>query len=387
MPHYLKLLKELYQVNKKIGFKLGLDNIRQLNKALGHPDRAFDAIHVAGTNGKGTVSKKIAKCLECAGYKVGLFTSPHISTFRERIQINGEMISEEDVTALLSEIFGVTHEKKISATLFEIVTVLALTYFSEQNVDYAVLETGLGGRLDATNIIEPKLVVITSISLDHTDILGETLKEIAQEKAAIMKPGVPVVLGPHTPHIPRNRLCHEVSGIFTTPEEENRAIAAVAMSRLGIVPDPEGLNARLPCRMEQTIFDGVTVTFDIAHNPSALIWLFENLKDKPQQVVCGISTNKDVVSCMQVIQDHAKHMYLVEATNGRGIPVKELRNYVTGSYSVHKTIREGVLKAIKKAKKLRQGVLVCGTCYIMNEARETIGIEEPKDPVELNEKM
>ena len=221
---YEFLLQRLYQVNKFTAVKLGIDNVRQLNAAFGDPSSKYEVIHVAGTNGKGSVSYKIAKvyiavrvvlpslactiahlhvlypqALEKSGYTTGLFVSPHVSCFRERIQINGELISEEEVVETLSEVFNVSAQLRIPATFFEITTMLAFQHFAKRKVDCVVLETGLGGRLDATNIVTPTLSVITSIGMDHMRILGNTIPEIASEKAGIMKPNVPVVLGPQAP--------------------------------------------------------------------------------------------------------------------------------------------------------------------------------------------
>lgn len=196
---YQDLLKKLFAVNLHGGIKLGLKNIQQLNQLLGNPIAQFKSIHVAGTNGKGSVVTKIAKGLEEEGFRVGLYTSPHISCFRERIKINGRMIDEASVTSILERIFNVIEQEKIAATFFEITTALAFLYFAKQRVDFAVLETGLGGRLDATNIVTPLLSIITSISLEHVEQLGETIDAIASEKAGIIKPNIPVLIGPCVP--------------------------------------------------------------------------------------------------------------------------------------------------------------------------------------------
>ena len=179
---YLDLIQHLLTVNLEAGIKLGLQNVERLQEILHYPDRSFTSIHVAGTNGKGSVCIKVARALEKAGYRTGLYTSPHISSFRERIRINGKMITEEAVESILPPLFKVIEEAGIPATFFEITTFLAFLYFAREKVDFAVLETGLGGRLDATNIVSPCLSVITSISLDHTEILGGSCEEIAHEK-------------------------------------------------------------------------------------------------------------------------------------------------------------------------------------------------------------
>lgn len=172
-----------------------LGRMWQLVEALGNPQRCFPTIHVAGTKGKGSVSAMCASALQAAGYQVGLFTSPHLDDYAERIQINGRLIGHDELIALVEEVRPVIESIQALST-FEITTGLAFLYFARQDVDVAVIEVGLGGRLDATNVITPLVAVITSLSYDHTYVLGNTLAEIAREKAGIIKDGVPVVLSP-----------------------------------------------------------------------------------------------------------------------------------------------------------------------------------------------
>lgn len=174
-------------------YKPGLDTTRRLDEYFGHPHRNFKTIHIAGTNGKGSCSHTIASVLQSAGYRVGLFTSPHLLDFRERIRINGEMMPREYVVRFVEE-----HRaffEPLHPSFFELTTLMAFRYFADQHIDVAVVEVGMGGRLDCTNIIHPDLCVVTSISLDHTQYLGDTLEKIAVEKAGIIKAEVPVVIG------------------------------------------------------------------------------------------------------------------------------------------------------------------------------------------------
>ena len=189
---YGESLDYLYGL-QRFGIKLGLENIRNLLDALHHPEKSYSVIHVAGTNGKGSVSAALAEILQQAGYKTGLYTSPHLHSFTERIQVNRRPISEGDVCALTEEIRALS--TGVPATFFEFTTALALVYFARQNVDFAILETGMGGRLDATNAVTPQLTLITPISLDHVEHLGGDLATIAGEKAGILKKDVPVVIG------------------------------------------------------------------------------------------------------------------------------------------------------------------------------------------------
>ena len=185
-----------FEKNGRTGFNEGLANTLALDEHYGHPHRQFKTIHVAGTNGKGSVSHTLAAQLQAQGLRVGLYTSPHLIDFRERIRINGEMIPEDRVISFVEEFIIHNSQFTIQApSFFELTTALAFKHFAEERVDIAVIEVGLGGRLDCTNIITPVLSIITNISLDHTDMLGDTLALIAAEKAGIIKPHVPVVIG------------------------------------------------------------------------------------------------------------------------------------------------------------------------------------------------
>lgn len=211
----LKYLYESVPMFQQIGskaYKPGLETTHKLDEHFGHPHRQFKTIHIAGTNGKGSCSHTIAAVLQCAGYRVGLFTSPHLIDFRERIRINGEMIPEEYVVNFVEE-----HRaffEPLHPSFFELTTAMAFRYFADQKVDVAVIEVGMGGRLDCTNIIHPDLCVITNIGLDHTQYLGDTLTKIAKEKAGIIKEGVPVVIG---------RAQGAVKRVFTMKAKEKNA--------------------------------------------------------------------------------------------------------------------------------------------------------------------
>ena len=184
---------------QRFGIKLGLENIQRLLSALDLPAHDERIIHVAGTNGKGSTCALIDSICRSAGYRTGLFTSPHLVTFRERVQVNGEMISEKEVAAGLTKIRALLRDWNPHPTFFEIVTALALDHFLNREVEIVVLETGMGGRLDATNAIQPAVSVLTPIDFDHQKWLGDTLTKITFEKAGIIKPGVPVVSASQLP--------------------------------------------------------------------------------------------------------------------------------------------------------------------------------------------
>ena len=190
---YLFTSAPLFQNIGAGAYKEGLGNTEALDTHFGHPHRKYMTIHVAGTNGKGSVSHTLAAILQSAGYRVGLYTSPHLVDFRERIRVNGEMISKERVVKFIEE--ERSFFEPLHPSFFELATALAFKYFEEAAVDIAVIETGLGGRLDCTNIVSPILSIITNISFDHIQFLGNTLPAIAKEKAGIIKPGTPVVIG------------------------------------------------------------------------------------------------------------------------------------------------------------------------------------------------
>jgi dihydrofolate synthase/folylpolyglutamate synthase len=177
----------------KAAIKNDLNNTIALCQLLGHPERQFKCIHIAGTNGKGSCSNMLSAVMQMHGYKTGLYTSPHLVDFRERIRINGQMISEQAVIEFVEKIKD--HIDRIKPSFFEITVAMCFDYFAQSNIDIAIIETGLGGRLDSTNVIDPLLSVITNIGLDHTDLLGHTLEEIALEKAGIIKHQTPVVIG------------------------------------------------------------------------------------------------------------------------------------------------------------------------------------------------
>ena len=214
---YLFYHLPMFQRIGPAALKKDLGNILALSKALGNPHQQFRSIHLAGTNGKGSTAHMLAAVLQAAGYKVGLYTSPHYRDFRERIKINGEFIPQDRVVGFVE-----SHEdlfQNIQPSFFEITVALAFTYFAEEEVDFAVVETGLGGRLDSTNIVQPELSIITNISFDHQQFLGNTLEKIAGEKAGIIKPRTPVVIG---------ETQAETESVFTTKAAQSSASISFA---------------------------------------------------------------------------------------------------------------------------------------------------------------
>lgn len=393
---YSEILYKLFNINK-FGVKLGLSNVKKLLDALGNPEKSFQSVHVAGTNGKGSVTTKIAYG---SAKKTGLFTSPHICTFRERIRIDGQMISEDDTTRLLCKIFHLQDKLGIQATFFELTTVLCFLYFAEMNVEFAAIETGLGGRLDATNILLPVLSVITSISYDHKEILGHTLEEITLEKAGIVKHGVPVLIGPRVPHnivksvaIAKEAPIYRITETFSTYQEENDAIARCAMQLLQFSPKDvlRGLQASPSCRYE-IISTNPPIICDVAHNPDGLKMLFAQTKKSFEniEVVLGLSHSKDKEECLRTIFAYGvDHLYLVKADSERGACVSELLQIALrigleeNRITTHQSVAEGI--RVAKSKQKKNLLLITGTFFMMREARRELGFDDPCDFVDLYE--
>lgn len=381
--HYKEVLSHLFNINQEKKMDLGLRRMQEALNKLGNPEKKFRTIHIAGTNGKGSVSTKIA-----AGLKnVGLFTSPHISTFRERIQIDGALIEEEAVLTHFQQIL----KSNLNLTFFETTTLLAFLHFADKKVDYAVIETGIGGRLDATNCILPEISVITSIAKDHTEILGATKEAIAFEKGGIIKENIPIIVGPDVPtniikSIAKQKKSPfiQVLGHFNTFDEENSAIAKQVLEHLKI-PSQTILQAilkRPPCRIEQVQETPYPIILDVAHNPQGLEALFKSLAYLYPKchfsAVIGLSSSKDIEGCLTVLQKYAAHLYLVKAPH-RGVPISHLADLLNPP---HYTCCSSIQEAINQNK---GPLVIAGTFFIMDEARKALGQNHPCDPVQLNE--
>lgn len=238
--HYLYSRLPMFSKLGASAIKKDLTNTIELCRRLGNPENKIKTIHVGGTNGKGSVSHMLAAILQTAGYKTGLYTSPHLRDFRERIRVNGEMISEEIVIAFVESQKAAIDE--IEPSFFEVTVAMAFNHFVQQQVDIAVIEVGLGGRLDSTNVITPLVSVITNIGYDHTDILGKTLTEIASEKAGIIKPGVPVIIGEKQ---------EEVAEVFIRKAMETCSDIVFASDRWEIDTQSQGTKAGLTLEVKQ----------------------------------------------------------------------------------------------------------------------------------------
>jgi len=351
--------------------------MRTIASLMGNPEKAFPAIHVTGTNGKGSVTHKIAKVLQSSGLNVGLYTSPHLVSFCERIQINAVAIPEETARVGLLKLFELGKD----LFFFEIATLLAFEYFRDNQVDVAIVEVGIGGRHDATNIVQPILSIITSVACDHEDLLGNTLEKIANEKAGIIKPGIPVVIGPKADFaVIRQEAarCHSpLYKVEAQPGFYDMENTAIARQALEILPyqlasqDIEiGLKSRPACRFEQI----GNVIFDVAHNPAGICRLLEAMEfhfpGRRFSVLIGMSRDKDVRKCLMMLAEKASHLFLVQSPALKAMSVEEmvdiLRQEGITHFTAGLTIQENIVLATEEL------LVVCGSFYIMKEAREEV---------------
>ncbi len=363
-------------------YKEGLENTHILDEHFGHPHTQFRTIHVAGTNGKGSCSHTIASVLQEAGYKVGLFTSPHLTDFRERIRVNGTMIPEQYVMDFIDnerDFFEPLHP-----TFFELTTALAFKYFAEQKVDVAVIEVGLGGRLDCTNIITPDISIITNISFDHVQYLGDTLTKIAGEKAGIIKHGVPVIIGEKHPETtpvftekakreqaplyfaedykPNKDYQYELKGLYQSKNLQTSLCAIDQLIRNGYHITEENIQNGLLHVTHHTGLRGrwqivrhsPTVICDTGHNVGGIKYIAQQLKEQKCQelrIVFGMVSDKDVNSVLELMPQNAKY-YFCQASVKRAMPHQQLKrlakqhNLQGNSY---KTVENAYKKALSQS--------------------------------------
>jgi dihydrofolate synthase/folylpolyglutamate synthase len=335
----------MYQNDGSTAFKKDLTNILALSKELGFPEQKFKSIHVAGTNGKGSTSHILASILQEAGYKVGLYTSPHLKNFTERIRINGVEISEEKVTEFINGNKDFLEQQKMS--FFEMTVGLAFDYFASEKVDIAIIEVGLGGRLDSTNSITPEVAVITNIGLDHTQFLGETLPEIAFEKAGIIKKNIPVVIGEEQAAVKGVFIAKAakegapiyfasdasetyISDLVGDYQIQNSKTAAAAIKRLkGFQVSKENIkngllnvvkNTNLKGRW-QVLQEHPKVICDTAHNKEGLAIVLNQLKKQPFKklhIVLGVVADKKLETILPLFPSSADY-YFCKPAISRGL--------------------------------------------------------------------
>lgn len=408
----------------KFAINLGLQRIQRLCDLAGNPERDLKVIHVAGTNGKGSTTTFISSILINQGYRVGIYTSPYIERFTERIKINHAEISEEEVARLVTEISydidRVEQEGLERPTEFEIITACAFKYFKEQKVDFVVLEVGLGGRFDATNIVNPLLSVITTISYDHINILGDTLEKIAYEKAGIIKKGRPVVIYPQEKEV--------MDVLLSEAAAKNASVRLVSDMKYEIIQDSvdgiifyangnrEYKNLKLNMRGSYQIMNALTalkaieilveeginienssiyegfataewpgrfeiiqsepyILLDGGHNIQGIEVLTSALKkyfpDKKIRIVCGMLRDKEYNRMIEKLGEVSSDFIAVRANSPRALSADELKSAIVvkgKNAKAAESIHEGVVKALKITKK-EEVLVFCGSLYMIGEVR------------------
>ena len=326
----------MYQRQGETAFKKDLTNILAFSRKLNFPEKKFKSIHVGGTNGKGSTSHMLSSILQEAGYKVGLYTSPHLKNFTERIRINGQEIPKKTVTSFINENKSFLESQKLS--FFEMTVGLAFDYFANEKVDIAIIEVGLGGRLDSTNIIKPELSVITNIGLDHTQFLGETLPEIAYEKAGIIKENIPVIIGEEQVEVKDvfiNKALENNSSIFFACERDfkfktdllgdyqknNSRTAATVISQIkGFDVSDKNIEQGLLNIVKNTNLKGrwqvleqtPKVICDTAHNKEGLLLVLNQLSNQEYKllhIVLGVVSDKDLDSLLSLFPKQARYYF------------------------------------------------------------------------------
>lgn len=418
---YRRALRHLYDL-QKFGMKLGLRNIRALLRSQGHPERAFPAVHVAGTNGKGSTSSFLASILTMSGYRTGLYTSPHLVRFNERIRIDGKPIGDDRLVRYAMEMRGEIDALK--GTFFEATTAMAFRHFAEEKVDIAVIETGLGGRLDATNVLDPELALITRIALEHTEHLGGTLARIAREKAGIVKPGRPLLTGVREiealhPILRRaeqtgselffpdpivdapelldfDRMLFRIeregrrrkyqAGLAGEHQAENAALAVAAArilaargwrrisegsirGGLALVRVLTGLRGRL-----ERFSAEPELLIDVAHNPDgfeAMLPAYARLRAPERtHLVFGLLANKDRERIGEILGRYPwKSIICTRPASAEGLPAEQLRDALRAVYPKAQS-EPDVLRAVRRvtAKILPgESLLLAGSHYLVGD--------------------
>ena len=395
-------------------YKEGLSTTIALDNHLGNPHRKFRTIHVAGTNGKGSTSHTLAAILQESGYKVGLYTSPHLIDFRERMRVNGTPASKEYVTDFVER-----HKaffEPLQPSFFELTTAMAFNYFAEQNVEVAIIEVGLGGRLDCTNIITPELCIITNISPDHTQFLGNTLQEIASEKAGIIKNGIPVVIGETTTETKEvfaqkakesnapiifaeeealltaatpmengyryesavfGEFCGELGGDYQQKNTNTLLSAINILRNSGFAITEESLRKGFTnvCKLTglmgrwQKIQENPRVICDAGHNIGGIKYITEQLARvdcRELRIVFGMVNDKDITSVLKMMPKNAEY-YFTQASIKRAMPADDLKNMAERfglMGNSHPNVKEA-LKAALSDSSDDDFIFVGGSCFIV----------------------
>jgi dihydrofolate synthase/folylpolyglutamate synthase len=418
MPDYSDILDYLYALKNR-GSKYGIERMRLLLEALGHPERMFPVIHVAGTNGKGSVCAMLEAVYRDNGYKVGLFSSPHLVHLGERAQVDRQILSEAEIVEYTERLISIAgdldrSDPDLHPAFFEFITSMAFLRFAELQVDIACIETGLGGRLDATNVVDPELSIITTISLDHCDLLGDTLAAIAGEKAGIIKKGKPVLMGKLpleadavVRRVAKERGCKLYAITDRFPDETGlpqtnlaggfqRWNAAIATYAIEILAD------RFPVRSTQALeqvewagrwqtleLDGRKLILDATHNPEGVAALKQNLSSLPEQpiIIAGTLGEDRAQSLMEVVAQYARELYLVTPKQDRATPILFLKGCLD-----REAIETNLSVLFPKAGCCAVGepgdsIVVTGSIYLVGEVMERIQGVRSDDGSRLQDKV
>jgi len=403
-----KTLEELYSLTN-MGIKLGLDNIKNILKIMGNPQDNYKILHIAGTNGKGSTASILEASLLEAGYKVGKYTSPHIEKFNERIVVNKNQISDEKICSYYKKIRNLIEVNNLHPTFFEITTAMMFDYFKDCNCEYVVLETGLGGRFDATNICHPEVSIITNISMDHVNILGDNLTDIAREKCGIIKDS-PVVIADSKPELiaaveektkdyvdvikKYNNVKFELTKDFKTiiyidnikfnlslygKYQVNNFLGAYeALKKIGIsdknIQDSVS-KIYWPGRFEIYSKKDPLIILDGAHNVDAASKLKENILSKYKK--------DQVITLVSILKDKDRYGILKEISNfSNNIIFTSLEDYHRGStgdklidlvdnFEIQR-VEDNIIKAFDIAKKTEKIIVVCGSFYLLSKFKKNI---------------
>lgn len=399
-----QLLEDLY-VLQRLGIKVGLEHTQRLLEVCGNPQDNFMSIHIAGTNGKGTTAAMIASILIEAGYKVGLYTSPHLLRFNERIRINGTPITDERIVEFMSQYKSAID--KIESTFFEATTAMAFDYFKKKKVDVAVVETGLGGRLDSTNVLKPKITIITSISMDHAEILGKDLKTIAFEKGGIIKNGVPLILSSQSEEV--KNVILKISDMKSAKVNycNQNDIKNISITETGtklnwngldyktcLIGEHQAINAVLAIEAAKTFSSNINsdiilnglkkvkwpariqrmhktlpIYYDVAHNAHGIQVLLDSLykiyRKKPIGVI-ALKADKELEQIVPKLRSRFRALIVTSEPGAGLMEAQDLHNALI-KFGIEATLEPDIIEAIKtineSVSKTRSGVIF-GSHYI-----------------------
>ena len=388
-----------YQIDGQKAYKPGLDNIRKLCDFFGNPQEKIKCVHIGGTNGKGSTSNMLASVLQESGYKIGLYNSPHLIDFTERIKVNGKNCDKEFVYQFIQKLKNLP--ENIQPSFFEFTTIMAFEYFYQQKVDVAIIEVGLGGRLDSTNIILPLVSAITNVQLDHQNILGETIEEIAEEKAGIVKPHIPIIFGDENEtvkNIIKNKTDKENASFIDATliktalksdlkgnyQEKNiRVVLALIeeLRKLGFIISGQNIEEGLLRVHQNTGFIGRWFEFsqnplticDTAHNQAGLEYVFSQLNsiNKHKHIVLGFVNDKKIDDVMRILPENAA-FYFAKPSIQRGRAPQEYENLLVEakiSYKIFNSVQEAYLSAKENCRK-EEMIFIGGSNFVVGEFLE-----------------